>query len=145
MKTDFSWVTGWSFIQKLEEQNLIRNQVPATESLVCNKRWNEDWFIKTRGYALLKQVAKFLVNFSESPPSPRVLNSLCVCAWGGCFSYPFFSFHLPLTLTTGFWSFQILKQTPTADYLGSNLSSISDLPCDLGYVLNPPMPQPSPL
>lgn len=37
IKTDFLWVMGYSPIQKLVEQNLIKNQVSATESLVSQE------------------------------------------------------------------------------------------------------------
>lgn len=50
IETDFSWVMGCSSIQKLVKQNLIRNQVSATESLVSQgEKWrliHEDQIVK---------------------------------------------------------------------------------------------------
>ena len=71
---------GWSCIQKLVEQTLIRNQVPATETLVCNKRWNEDWFIKTRRLCSAKASCKVpRERLWKSSLSQGSKLPLCVC------------------------------------------------------------------
>ena len=71
---------GWSCIQKLVEQNFIRNQVPATESLVWNKRWNEDWFIKTRRLHSAKASCKVPCELLwKSSLSQGSKLPLCVC------------------------------------------------------------------
>lgn len=137
IKTDFSG----SSLQKLVDQNLIRNQVSAIESLVQQKGQNEDWFVKTRRLSSAKAWCKVLHELLWKSSLSWGSELLYLCAGAGCFPYPFFSERLPPSLTTGFWVSEILRWALKPDDLGSNLSCTTDSPHDLRQVLNLPVPQ----